>query len=355
MSPWQRFYAAVLRQRRERATRNHQRLPVPVISVGNLHWGGGGKTPVTAAIAQHLRDQGFKVAILSRGHGRSSKGPLVVSHGAGPRVSVAQSGDEPALLARIRGVGVVVAERRYAAGQLALESFDCDLFLLDDGFSHVGLARDVEILVFPHANPLGGGRLLPSGRLREPLGASKHADAIVLTGLPGRLHSEVSDTACIAVQELSASLSRAIDAEPGGPDGATQPRPRAFGASTQSLLEAPRPIKEALLVCAVARSQSVVEGARQLGAEHGFALKDTLIFRDHHAYPARSLAKIQAHAESVDTVLVTGKDLVKLDGRLQLLDQVQLVEIQHRAELSARFFEWLDAELSRLRAKPKQP
>ena len=315
-----------------------------MISVGNLHWGGGGKTPITAAIARYLRDQGFKLTILSRGHGRTSRGPLVVSRGNGPLVEAAQSGDEPALLARIKDVNVVVAEQRFAAGQLALKNFECDLFLLDDGFSHVALARDIEILVFPHADPLGGARLLPTGRLREPLAAAQHAHAIILTGLPAATDATPVD----AVDALSTTLDQAIEALPHSAN--EDHRPKAFGASTHTQIDAPRPINNALLVCAVARAQTVIDSARTLAAEHSFTLAKPLVFRDHHPYPRPSLKKIRerAQSESVDTVLVTGKDMVKLDGRLELPQPMQLVEIQHRAALPTTFYEWLTAELAGL-------
>ncbi len=184
-SPWQLFYGALLARRRRRARASAERLPVPVVSLGNLHWGGGGKTPFTAAVAGDLAARGLAVAIVSRGYRRTSRGPLVVSLGAGPRVAWSAAGDEPFLLAQaLPGVAVAVGEQRVAAARLLLRELPHtpDLFLLDDGFSHVALARDIDLLLFPAADPFAGGRLAPAGRLREPLAAARHADAVVLTG-----------------------------------------------------------------------------------------------------------------------------------------------------------------------------
>ena len=184
-SPWQLLYGAAHRARRAWWARRSRRLPRPVVSVGNLHWGGSGKTPLTAAVARWLRDQGRHPAILSRGYGRRERGVQVVSAGEGPLLGPLAAGDEPvALAAELPGVAVVVARDRDAAGRHALARLSPppDVFVLDDGFSHLRLARDVDLLAFPAADPFAGGRLPPGGRLREPLAAAARADAVLLTG-----------------------------------------------------------------------------------------------------------------------------------------------------------------------------
>ncbi|HSL81520.1 MAG TPA: tetraacyldisaccharide 4'-kinase, partial [Thermoanaerobaculia bacterium] len=157
-SLWQRLYGAAHRARRRYWAGRAARLPRPVVSVGNLHWGGAGKTPLAAAVAAHLRDRpdaGLRVAVLSRGHGRSEPGRVrTVSTGEGPLLGPAAAGDEPVLLAgELPGVAVVVGADRHAAGRHALAHLDPppDVFVLDDGFSHVRLARDVDLLAFPAA------------------------------------------------------------------------------------------------------------------------------------------------------------------------------------------------------------
>ncbi|HEX6865064.1 MAG TPA: tetraacyldisaccharide 4'-kinase, partial [Thermoanaerobaculia bacterium] len=131
-SPWQLFYGGAHRLRQRWYSTRAQRLPRPVISVGNLHWGGSGKTPLTAALAAHLRDRGRAVCILSRGYKGQGEGVRVVSTGEGPLLGPLVAGDEPVLLAgALPGVSVVVGPERYRAGLQALERLPVppDLFL----------------------------------------------------------------------------------------------------------------------------------------------------------------------------------------------------------------------------------
>lgn len=328
-SPWQLFYGWVLDRRRRAIGKRAQRLPVPVVSVGNLHFGGSGKTPLTAALAGHLRDRGYQVAVLSRGYGRRRGGARIVSRGDGPLVGPGLGGDEPVLLAGLlHGVAVVVAENRYEAGELALEALDPTptLFLLDDGFSHYRLARDVDILVFPAAHLFAGGRLAPSGRLREPLAAVRYADAVVVTGTPQAIDDAVGDG-----QGLAAALAQPGFAGPG------------FEATTHvtgvfSLIEG-EPLdpkgRKVLAVSAVADERGFLSAVESTDAEVAAALT----FRDHHAYPDSTLEEIRrVHAASgTDAVITTAKDGVKLFGRLDL--PVWELRIESRPEPA--MLEWL--------------
>src|SRR5512133_1209494 len=151
-----------------------ERLRTPVISVGNLSVGGAGKTPFCMLLGELLAKRRLKVAVLSRGYGRATKGVAVVDPAGPPR----DFRDEPLLIARRLGIPVVVGEERYQAGLLAEERFAPDLFLLDDGFQHRELERDFDIcLVTPDD---ARDRLIPAGRLREPASALRRADAVVL-------------------------------------------------------------------------------------------------------------------------------------------------------------------------------
>lgn len=158
-------------------------LPRPVISIGNITVGGTGKTPVTAYIARLLLDQGLKVAVLSRGYGGSMEGnTAIVSDGQDILLSAGQCGDEPFLLAStIPGLMVVIGSNRHAAGMLAMERLSPDIFLLDDGFQHLGLKRDLNILLLDCRRPFGNGWTLPAGLLREPASAANRADLIIYT------------------------------------------------------------------------------------------------------------------------------------------------------------------------------
>lgn len=158
-------------------------LPRPVISVGNLTVGGTGKTPVTAYIARLLLEQGIKVAVLSRGYGGTLEGTTaVVSDGTRILLTAEECGDEPYLLAStVPGLIVVIGSKRHSAGLLAMEKAAPDIFLLDDGFQHQQLQRDLNILLVDARHPFGNGWCLPAGLLREPLSGVERADLVIRT------------------------------------------------------------------------------------------------------------------------------------------------------------------------------
>lgn len=159
-----------------------QRLPAPVISVGNLTVGGTGKTPCVAWLASYLQASGQAVAILSRGYKRASEGRVEVSDGKTILCNAAIAGDEPYLLAQsCPGVRVVVDSDRYAAGSWLAARAAVTVFLLDDGYQHLRLRRDLNLLLVDATDDLTAARMVPFGRLREPLSALRRADAVIVT------------------------------------------------------------------------------------------------------------------------------------------------------------------------------
>jgi tetraacyldisaccharide 4'-kinase len=329
-SPWQRLYAAAHRRRAARWLARAERLPVPVWSVGNLHWGGTGKTPVVAAIAAWLHERGVAVAVLSRGYGRRSSGPLVVSDGSGPSVSQVESGDEPWLLAeQLRGVPVAVAARRADAARLLLSTLQHPpaLFLLDDGFSHLQLSRELDLLVVPADDPFGGGRLLPSGRLREPLAATARASAVLVSG--DAATPELAREVGVAFRAFGfpgrAFASRTAAGPPLRVDGDGE--------------EGTPPTGPILLVTGIAQPQRV----RRAAEAAGLSVAGHLALPDHHSYPPATLRSIAraAAAAGAAGVLTTAKDRVKLAGRLTL----PLWELPVTALPEPAFWEWLATHL----------
>ena len=326
-SPWQRLYAAAHTLRRKWWAERRRTLPAPVISVGNLHWGGTGKTPLVAALAERLRDDGLRLAILSRGYRRRGSRVRVVSTGEGPLLGPLLAGDEPVLLAgMLPGVAVVVGNDRFEAGRHALERLQPPprLFLLDDGFSHLRLARQLDLVALPAGDPFGGGRLPPGGRLREPLTALARADAVVLTG----------------AENGAEGLAECL--RPVGFEG------RAFASRTRPLparLYSGEPLDPGARVVAVA---AIARPARFLAAvrEQGFEPVQTIELPDHHAYPRPTLDRLARAVREAraDCVLTTGKDAVKLYGRLE----PPLAELPIRAEPEAAFWAWLEGRLERL-------
>ena len=296
-----------------------------MISIGNLHWGGAGKTPMVAAVARHLRERDLRTAILSRGYGRDSKGIQVVSTGEGPLLGPLVAGDEPVLPAgELPGVAVVVGEDRYRAGVLALEHLDPPpaVFILDDGFSHLRLFRDIDLVVFPKADPLAGGRLLPSGRLREPLASLDRVDAAVLMG-GDRAEAEALEDLLRDFGFEGPTFASAIETLP------------ARTVTGDSLPTGTR----VLAVSAIARPERFIEAVRR----EGFRIADILTFKDHHSYPERSLRRIEKiyRRTASEAVLTTSKDRVKLLGRLDL----PLAELPIRAHPEDSLWDWLDKRL----------
>ncbi|MBN2397222.1 MAG: tetraacyldisaccharide 4'-kinase [Deltaproteobacteria bacterium] len=169
------------------------RMPCPVISVGNIVVGGTGKTPTVIMLADMLNDRGWKPAVLSRGYGgRRKRGSdaAVVSDGRTVLMDPAEAGDEPVLIAqRLPAIPVIIAGDRSRAGRLAVERFGSDVLILDDGFQHRRMARDIDIVLLDGERPFGNGFLLPRGGMREPHGALRRADALILTS------GEEADTA----------------------------------------------------------------------------------------------------------------------------------------------------------------
>jgi len=302
-----------------------------VVSVGNLHWGGSGKTPLVAAVAAHLRDRGLAVCILSRGYASQGRGVRVVSVGEGPLLGPLLGGDEPVLLAgELPGVAVVVGADRHRAGLHALRRLSPppDLFLLDDGFSHLALRRDLDLVAFPAADPFGGGRLLPSGRLREPLAAMSRAHAAILTGLRDHDGSGAA---------LAAALRPYGFKGPGFTSVTRAGTPRRIGGGELSAGA------RVFLVTAVARPEAFAEMVQGRGLE----IAGELRFPDHHRYPPASLSRIVEawRKNGAEAVLTTAKDRVKLHGRLD----VPLAELPIRAEPEPAFWEWLDGEIERIK------
>jgi len=160
-----------------------KRLPKPVISIGNLTVGGTGKTPAVIMIAEMLLKLGKKPVILSRGYKREGKNvSTIVSDGESLLLGRRCAGDEPYMIAkRLKGVPIVVGSNRFDSGQLALENFDVDVFILDDSFQRIQLHRDLNILLIDSKNPFGNGYLFPRGILREPVEAAARADLIIMT------------------------------------------------------------------------------------------------------------------------------------------------------------------------------
>jgi len=154
-----------------------------VVSIGGITLGGVGKTPVVELLVNMLIKKGKKVAVLSRGYGRVGKSDIkLVSNDKEILCDVKEAGDEPCLLARnLKGAVIFVGKNRYKTGKIAEEKLNIDTVVLDDGFQHWRLRRDINIVVINASNPVGNGYVFPRGNLREPYGCLKRADCFIIT------------------------------------------------------------------------------------------------------------------------------------------------------------------------------
>ena len=283
-----------------------RRLPRPVISVGNITLGGNGKTPATALIASYLIARGKKVAVLSRGYGGSAEGKLrVVCDGKSVLVGPEEAGDEPCLLARkVPGLMVVTGADRYRAGLLALKELNPDIFILDDGFQHLSLERDLNLLLLDCARPFGNDRVLPAGFLRESKIAAKRADLVLFTrcGDESRPLSPVPDVpVCRSAHRLSGF--RAME-----------------GGGLRSFAELKG--QRGMAFAGIADPAGFFDS---LGKE-GVPLVTTLAFSDHICYGDAEIAAILRlkKASRSAFVIATEKDAVKLAPFQEQLGTVQV-------------------------------
>lgn len=172
-------------------------LPGFVVSIGNLTAGGTGKTPAVVMLAEWAQRKGYRVAVLSRGYGGTyTDKVLEVSDGSRIHADPREAGDEPCLLSRkLSGVPLILSKKRFFAGMYAHEKFESDFFILDDGFQHLELKRNLDLVLIDFANPFGNGHCLPWGPLREPFSQLARADVFILTRAKGHdRHDKIKDT-----------------------------------------------------------------------------------------------------------------------------------------------------------------
>lgn len=281
------IYGAAVRTRNElydHGLLTQRRLRGPVVSVGNLSAGGSGKTPFVILLGEALREQGVKFDVLSRGYGRKSHGVLQVDANG----SAEEFGDEPLLIARRIGCPVIVGESRLAAGQFAERQFGSQLHILDDGFQHRSLARDLDVVLLTEKDV--HDQLLPTGRLREPLSSLARADEIILMG----------DDKAPAV---AASKARRVKRD----------------------IVIDNPPKRAVVFCGIARPEALVEQLRR----RGIAPAAQKFYYDHHRYSSTDIQELTRlrNQHGADGFITTEKDVVNLGKLISDLGQVTVARV----------------------------
>jgi len=315
LSPLAPLYAAGVAWRNrgfDDGTKAVRRLFLPVVSIGNLSTGGSGKTPLTIALAKALTRSGLRVDVLSRGYGRTSRLAARVA----PEGAAEDFGDEPLLIARETGLPVWVARQRYDAGLLAEAGSGVDVHLLDDGFQHRQLYRDVDVLLVNSAD--WQDRVLPAGNLREPRESARRAAVVAIPSDEPALEDELR---AWGWQGPVWRLKRAMDVP--APDGPVA----AF--------------------CGIARPGQFFAGLEA----GGLTLATRVAFRDHHRYTRGDVERLVASARAAGAaaLVTTEKDFVRLGGlaagfaeRLPLKTAKLRIEIEEEE----RGISWLEKRLA---------
>lgn len=319
------------------------RLQVPVISVGNLTVGGSGKTPAVIAIGQLLQSTGLSVGIVLRGYrGMRREDPLLVSDGHAPQAAVEQAGDEAVLLARrLPGVSVAVGKSRAAAGRLLLANGHPDCVLIDDGFQHLSLARDVNVLVMDEMQPTVGGRLLPCGPLRESWSAIRDASAVIITH---RCRIEDADV------QGSERRARLVDALRHigfrGPvfSGAIRPMDLVDLNTGRSMDLETLSGRQVAVCSGIGQPQPFRELVKSLGAICCIDWE----YDDHHRYERRELEEMAREAlrRGAAAMVTTEKDAVKFDQWPTAVLPAAAIRIQLRVEPDGLWRTWLTQQLT---------
>ena len=358
------YAGAAARRRRwyERRPEARRRLPRPVVSVGALAAGGSGKTPVAALVAELLRDAGERPAVLSRGYGRRvrMRGPLVVRDPGGTRADVDSAGDEPRLLAeRLHGVSVVVCADRYRAGRVAETRLGATVHVLDDGFQHLQLARDVDLVLLRPEDL--EQPTFPGGRLRERPETARLADALIVDGAAADGADRVADRFGVAARfalRRSLGVPRPVTRSPAGnvtaagaggsgdvnghasavAGAAVAGAPATSGGPGGGRHGGPDP-GPVLAVAGIAEPQRF----REALTVRGYRVAGLLAFADHHRFTPADVRRIAARAAAYGAglVLTTEKDAVRLAPLAPFGVAVAAVPLRVTVEPADRFRAWL--------------
>ena len=269
------------------------RAPVKVVSVGNIAVGGTGKTPVVDWLVKSLLAEGKRPAVVSRGFGGTFAGGVgVVSDGVALLMSPAEAGDEPCLLARRNpGVPIVIAPKRAAGVQAVIEKFAVDIVILDDGFQHRAVQRDIDLVLIDGRLPLGNGLPLPAGLLREFPGALRRADLLLMTR---------ADPASVAPVTIPTWKSRHRLAD------------FALDLQGRRVPLADLADKPALAFAGIAEPDSFFDGL----TDAGLTVEKKLPFGDHQRYDALAIKRIHDATGQLEILLTTEKDAVKLASQM---------------------------------------
>lgn len=332
------MYGCAVKIRHQACTKNQRSLPRKTICVGNITTGGTGKTPAVIMLARLLLEKGRKIVILSRGYKRKSAGtvPLIVSNKEKILVNVEISGDEPYLIARnLPGIPVIVCPDRFSSGKNAIEKFNPDIILLDDGFQHCRLFRDLDVVLVDCLNPFGGNKLLPLGFLREPLSAFGRAGVILLTnskfvdeGKIGTITSMIKKynqkTPIIKAGHKPVNLEKILTRE------------------TIELAQFKG--KEVVALSSIGNPASFEKTLQSLDIK----ITESMRYPDHYWYSEEDVKKL-SEKYSGRVIVTTEKDAVRLEAKIAGEKKINMPEIYIlKIELEIESIETLEREINKV-------
>jgi tetraacyldisaccharide 4'-kinase len=323
------IYQALIRMRNGSYNANllpQQRLPRPVISIGNITMGGSGKTPLVIHLAQRLLESGFQPAILTRGYGRQHPNEMrILAPGQTVADPASVMGDEPALMRlQVPGAWIGLCKNRFMAGSLIAKQTARAVFLLDDGFQHRKLHRDLDIVVIDRSQPLETNRIFPLGTLREPLVELRRAHILMMNGTPDTESAEILER---DIQKLNPKAPifhcqqtiRALIPFPAWKEGCRDADPAAWDQSVY-------------LVAAVGNPERFEKDIRRLGIQ----VSGTRYFSDHYNLKPKDWQDCieEARKKNAAAIVITEKDAVKISQPpdFPLLVSLQSIEISEAKE-----------------------
>ncbi len=304
--PFSPIYSVIMRLREAfymRGVKKRHRLNVPVISVGNLTMGGTGKTPLVAMLAEEILAHGLKPAIISRGYGGAAGEKVnVVSDGTEIFMDAQAAGDEPCFLAAsLPGVAVLTGIVRILPCRHAVEKLGCNVLILDDGFQHMAVKRDLDLVLFSAAGLAGNSRVFPGGDLREPITALKRCSAFVITGINDSIKERAEKFGSLLTERFpdKSVFFTSYDAV------ATTSLQDGIETDIRKL---PSPL---YAFCGIAQPELFKESLTR----HAISLSGFMPLKDHQPFTPTLLRKIEKQAEenSAKGIITTEKDFIKLE------------------------------------------
>ena len=342
--PFSPIYSAIMKARAffyETGLLRSLKVKAPVISIGNISLGGTGKTPHVIEIAKFLRKSGYTPAIVSRGYGgKAGKGPVIVTDGKKVLTDVSICGDEPYMMAKtLKGIPILVGSNRSTSASYAIKHLNADSIILDDGFQHLALRRDIDIVLLPAKAPFGNQRVFPGGDLREPISGVKRASCIILTKC-----NEITEA------DLQIEKRELQERFPKIPIFESSYSVKFIELPFKGITLSSGEIREKIFIfCGIANPISFID----LLKKEDIKIAGYRFFKDHFQYDSKSLSALfkDIKKSGSSLTLTTAKDFAKiaLEDWERFAPNLQLGVVHLSTDIQPSFWNFLTHNLSSCR------